>query len=182
MRRLAPHQTLALGCPLGTSRAWRCPWLPALAGRQRGAGLDRDALGAASTWQEEELFCSTNPTFFLPGWSESWRGLPLHRDRAPPPPLAPSMPAAQGFHKLLLTSIKENCLQPGQVCVVKGLVGGVSTALCPKRHAIGLLVQPQTSSSLSCAWPPRAGKAQPCSREELVPRGELCPGRQKPLG
>lgn len=52
----------------------------------------------------------------------------------PAPPLAPGMPAAQGFAKLLLTSTKENSLQPGRLCAGKGLEG--TTALCPKapRH------------------------------------------------
>lgn len=51
-------------------------------GWQRGAELDWGTLGADGTWQEKELFHSTNPFFALPGWGKSWRGLPLRQDRA----------------------------------------------------------------------------------------------------
>lgn len=47
----------------------------------------------------------------------------------------------------------------------KGLGG---QQLCPEHHAIALLRQPQTSSSLSCVQLPRAGEAQPCPQDGTI--------------
>lgn len=157
-------------------------------GWQRGAELDRDTLGADGAWQEKELFHSTNPFFALPGWGESWRGLPLRQDRAHmSTPHHPRHPARRR-HRVFPSSSSPASWKTARSlvpCAQERHGGGHTTALCPKHHTTGLLVQPQTSSSLSCARPPRAGKAQPCSRDELVPCGEpkpRYPGRQKLSG
>lgn len=80
-------------------------------------------------------FAAQTP-FSLPGCGENWRGLPLCQDRAcvstPHHPWHPAGKWHGVFPKLLLTSIKENSLQPGWVCTGKGLRG--ATALPKASH------------------------------------------------